>query len=61
MKITIEPTQEQEAFEAKHKIVTVAVDDDDLNIYDFLEELLKPALLAVGFSKKLVRRITIDK
>lgn len=61
MKITIEPTQDQEPFEVKHRKVSVAIDDDDIDIHDFIEDLLKPALLAVGYGKKIVQQITAEK
>ena len=51
MKITIEPTQNQNGFRVgeKHPVVVVTLPDDDMNLADVLECLVTPALLAFGY------------
>ena len=51
MKITIEPTKNQdgEKPDMKYPIVTISLPDDDLNLDDVLEMLVNPALQAFGY------------
>ena len=51
MKITIEPTQNQNGFRVgeKHPVVVVTLPDDDMNLADVLECLVTPALMAFGY------------
>lgn len=51
MKITIEPTQNQDGEKPGHKYpkVTITLPDDDLDLPDVLECLVTPALMAFGY------------
>jgi hypothetical protein len=51
MKITIEPTQNQDGEKPGHKYpkVTIMLPDDDLDLPDVLECLVTPALIAFGY------------
>ena len=51
MKITIEPTQNQDGEMPGHKYpkVVVTLPDDDMNLADVLECLVTPALMAFGY------------
>ena len=51
MKITIEPTSNQDDAkpDMKYPIVTISLPDDDLNLDDVLETLINPALQAFGY------------
>ena len=51
MKITIEPTQNQDGEKPgeKHPKVVVMLPDDDLDLPDVLECLVTPALMAFGY------------
>ena len=51
MKITIEPTQNQDGEMPghKHPKVVITMPDDDLDLEDVLECLVTPALMAFGY------------
>ena len=51
MKITIEPTKNQDGKkpDMKYPIVTISLPDDDLDLDDVLEMLVNPALHAFGY------------
>ena len=51
MRITIEPTQNQDGLRVgeKHPAVVVTLPDDDMNLPDVLECLITPALRAYGY------------
>ena len=51
MKITIEPTQNQDSEMPGHKYpqVVITMPDDDLDLEDVLECLVTPALMAFGY------------
>lgn len=52
MKITIEPTSNQDDAkpDMKYPTVTISLPDDDLNLDDVLEMLVNPALQGFGYS-----------
>ena len=51
MRITIEPTQNQDGLSVgeKHTVVTITLPDDDLSLPDVLDYLITPALVAFGY------------
>lgn len=51
MKITIEPTSNQDdvKLDMKYPTVTISLPDDDLNLDDVLLMLINPALQAFGY------------
>jgi hypothetical protein len=51
MRITIEPTQNQDGLRVgeKHPVVVITLPYDDMNLPDVLECLITPALLAFGY------------
>jgi len=56
MKITLEPTDLDQAPHNLHPTVSVATAYDDMTIDEMFEGLIIPALLSIGFQKE-----TIDK
>lgn len=54
MKITIEPTTDQSNWPAKHCCISVTHPSDDLCMFEVIEDLIRPALLAWGFHPKTV-------
>jgi len=56
MKITLEPTDLDQAPHNLHPIVSVATSYDDMTIEEMFEGLIIPALQAIGFQQE-----TIDK
>jgi len=54
MKITIQPTGRYNPNGINNCTVTVELPDDDLNITDVINELIKPALVAWGFNSMTV-------
>lgn len=51
MKITLEPTTQP------YSTISVKVLDDDLDIYDMWDKLIKPALLAFGYPEKTINKL----
>jgi hypothetical protein len=59
MRITIEPTQEQEPDcrcpDCLHPKVSIEVDSDDMTVFDVVELLVKPAIVACGYSEEATK------
>ena len=53
MKITIEPTEKHEPG-VNYPTVTMQLPGDDFMVDELLDELIKPALVAWGYSPELV-------
>ncbi len=53
MKITIEPT-EQEAIRSNYPSISISIPDDDLLIAEAIDSVIKPALIAWGYSQEQV-------
>ena len=56
MRITIQPTHEPESIDTTNPTVTLEIPFDHLTMQQILEQLVVPALKAMGFHKD-----TIDK
>jgi len=55
MRITIEPTGERTSgFEGYHPSVSIEVNGDSLNVFDLVEVLIKPAIMAMGYSQECI-------
>ena len=59
MKITIEPTKDQSNKKPnmKYPVVTISVQDDDLELPDVLEMLVEPALRAFGYGYARIEHV----
>ncbi len=60
MKITIEPTEQLLPGIEPHRTVTLSLPDDDMSLKELLDNILKPALKAWGFSEALLSHIEYD-
>ena len=59
MKLILEPTTDQSArtTEATHPRVEIEIPDDDMTINQYVDCLIRPALLAKGFAEQVVTEV----
>jgi len=60
MRITLEET-EQDNINCPNRIVMVEYQTDEMDIYEFYENLIKPALLAMTFTEQTIENAFENK
>ena len=60
MRITLEET-EQDNINCPNRIVMVEYQTDEMGIYEFYENLIKPALLAMTFTEQTIENAFENK
>jgi len=54
MKITFEPSERDLPKDMQHPCVSVEIPFDDVNMQEMIDELIIPALLALGYQKETI-------